>query len=113
MIFQQMLVSKYKATIGWNVASLMGLNQSLVALRAIEAAAKTVGADKVTGEAVRAALLKSPISSEQTFGVLPNLAYTNDAPFPTTGLTVNIGSVKDGKYIISASNAPVPTLAKW
>lgn len=111
--FQQMLVAKYKAAIGWNVASLMGMNQTLVALRAIEAAAKTVGPDKVTGEAVRAALLKTPITAEQTFGVLPNLTYTNEAPFPTAGLTVNIGSVKGGKYVISASNAPVPTLNKW
>lgn len=111
--FQQMLVSKYRGTMGWNVASLMGLNQTLVSLRAIESAAKMVGADKVTGEAVRTALLKSPITSEQTFGVLPNLTYTNEAPFPTTGLTVNIGTVKDGKYSISAANAPVPILNKW
>lgn len=111
--FEQKLVSTYKAQIGWTVASVMGLNQTLVALRAIEAAAKKSGADKVTGEGVRAALLSTTISSDQTFGILPNLTYTNDAPFPLSGLTVNIATVKDGKYTIVADKASVPTLAKW
>ena len=91
----------------------MGLNQTLVALRAIEAAAKKTGADKVTGEAVRAAILSQPIATEQTFGILPNLAYTNEAPFPTSGLTVNIATVKNGKYTIVADKAPVPKIDKW
>jgi branched-chain amino acid transport system substrate-binding protein len=111
--FEQMLVSKYKAQIGWTVPTVMGLNQTLVALRALEAAAKKVGTDKVTGEAVRAALLSAPIKSEQTFGILPNLAYTNDAPFPLSGLTVNIATIKGGRYVIVADKVPVPTLGKW
>lgn len=111
--FQQKLVSQYKSQIGWTVATVMGLNQSLVALRAIEAAAKKNGADKVTGEAVRAAMLSQPITSEQTFGILPNLSYTNEAPFPTSGLTVNIATVKNGKYTIVADKAPVPKIDKW
>lgn len=111
--FEQMLVSKYKAPVGWTVATVMGLNQTLVALRAIEAAAKKVGADKVNGEAVRTALLAAPITSDQTFGILPNLTYTNEAPFPVSGLTANIATVKGGKYVIAADNVPVPTIAKW
>ncbi len=111
--FEQMLVSKYNAQIGWTVATVMGLNQTLVALRAIEAAAKKNGPDKVTGTAVREALFAQPITSEQTFGVLPNLTYTNEGPFPVSGLTVNIGTVKNGKYVISAENVPVPTVSKW
>lgn len=111
--FQKMLVSKYKAQIGWSVPTIMGMNQGLVAMRTLEAAAKKVGADKITGEVIRTTLLSTPITSEQTFGVLPNLNYTNEAPFPVSGLTVNIATIKDGKYVISAANAPVPILAKW
>ena len=111
--FEQTLVSKYKAPIEWTVATVMGLNQTMVAMRAIEAAAKKNGADKITGEAVREAMLSTPITSEQTFGILPNLTYTKEAPFPISGLTVNIATVKDGKYTIVADKAPVPTLSKW
>lgn len=111
--FEQTLVSKYKAQINWTVATVMGLNQTIVALRAIEAAAKKNGADKITGEAVREAMLSTTITSEQTFGILPNLTYSNEAPFPLTGLTVNIATVKSGKYTIVADKAPVPSLAKW
>ncbi len=111
--FEQALVSKYKAPISWTVATVMGLNQTLVALRAIEAAAKKNGADKITGETVREAMLSTTITSEQTFGILPNLTYSNEAPFPLSGLTVNIATVKDGKYTIVADKVPVPTLGKW
>ncbi len=111
--FQQMVVAKYKAQVTWSVASVMGFNQTLVALRAIEAAARKVGADKVTGEAVRTALMATQLPSDQTFGILPNLTYTNDAPFPVTGLTVNVATIKDGKYVIAAENVPVPAITKW
>jgi branched-chain amino acid transport system substrate-binding protein len=111
--FQQMLAAKYKSQANWTVASIMGFNQALVALRAIEAAARKVGADKVTGEAVRAALMTTPMTSDQTFGILPDLTYTNEAPFPVSGLTVNVATVKDGKYVVAAENAPVPVINKW
>jgi branched-chain amino acid transport system substrate-binding protein len=97
----------------WTVPTVMGLNQTLVALRAIEAAAKAVGPDKVTGIAVREALLNHTISSADTFGILPDITYTNDAPFPTSGITANIGTVKDGKYVIAAEGVAVPTVEKW
>lgn len=111
--FQQMVVAKYKAQVTWSVASVMGFNQTLVALRAIEAAARKVGADKVTGESVRTALMATRIPSDQTFGILPNLTYTNEAPFPVAGLTVNVATIKDGKYVIAAENVPVPAITKW
>jgi branched-chain amino acid transport system substrate-binding protein len=111
--FHQMVVAKYKSQATWSVASVMGFNQALVALRAIEVAARKVGADKVTGEAVRNALMSAQLSSDQTFGFLPNLTYTNDAPFPVAGLTVNIATIKGGKYVIAAENVPVPAITKW
>jgi branched-chain amino acid transport system substrate-binding protein len=111
--FYDKLKAEYSMQGEWTVPTVMGLNQTLVALRAIEAAAKTVGPDKVTGQAVREALLSNTISSAQTFGVLSDVTYTNEAPFPTTGITVNIGTVKDGKYVTAADGVPVPTIEKW
>ncbi|HWS75281.1 MAG TPA: ABC transporter substrate-binding protein [Quisquiliibacterium sp.] len=111
--FYDMLVEKYKLTGGWDVMTMMGMNQMLFTVRAIEAAAKKVGADKVTGEAVRNALFDNTITSAQTFGVLPDLKFTREAPFPLGGMAVNIGTVKDGKYTVAAKNVPVPTVNKW
>ncbi len=111
--FYDMLVAKYKLTGGWDVMTMMGMNQMLFTVRAIEAAAKKVGADKVTGEAVRNALFDNTITSAQTFGVLPDLKFTREAPFPLGGMAVNIGTVKDGKYTVAAKNVPVPTVNKW
>ncbi len=111
--FFDMLTSKYKLQAKWDVPTLMGMNQALVAVRAVEAAARQVGADKVNGEAVRNALFKAPISTQQTFGILPDLKFTSEAPFPVQGLTANIGTVQNGKYVIAAQNVPVPVLNKW
>ncbi|MEB2317329.1 MAG: ABC transporter substrate-binding protein [Pseudomonadota bacterium] len=111
--FFDMLRDKHKVQANWSSLSVMGLAPTLLLVRAIEAAAKQVGPDKITGEAVRKALLSTQISSEQMFEVLPNLAFSNDAPFPLSGLTVNIGTVKDGKYTIAAERVPVPVVNKW
>lgn len=111
--FFQMLAEKYDLKANWNVPSVMGLAQTLVALRAIENAAKVTGPDKVTGEAVRTAIITTPIPTEATFEVLPNLKFTNEAPFPTTGLTATIATIEDGKYVIAADKVPVPELNKW
>lgn len=111
--FFEKLKSKYKVTAAYNVPCLMGLNQAMVAVRTIENTVKAVGPTKVTGEVVRKALLTTPITSEQTFGILPNLSYSADAPFPTKGLTINIGTVKNGKYTIVEQHVAVPTLNKW
>ncbi|MBP6544981.1 MAG: ABC transporter substrate-binding protein [Piscinibacter sp.] len=111
--FFDMLTAKYKLTAKWDVTTLMGMNQALVAVRAIEGAVKDVGAGKLTGVAVRDSMLKNPISGKQTFGVLPDLVYTREAPFPLKGLTVNIGTVTGGKYVTAAENVAVPVLNKW
>lgn len=111
--FYEKLKSQYGMKGGWTVPTVMGLNQTLVALRAVEAAAKKSGAANVTGRGVREALLSTTITSEQTFEFLSDVKYTNDAPFPTTGATVNIGIVKGGKYITAAPGVAVPQIGKW
>lgn len=111
--FFDMLQSKYNLKAKWTVSAVQGLGQALITMRAIEAAAKKVGADKITGEALREALISTPISSADTFGILGNIQFTNEGPFPTKGLVVSIATVKDGKYVEAASNVPVPVLNKW
>lgn len=111
--FYEKLKNQYGMKGGWTVPTVMGLNQTLVALRAVEAAAKKSGAANVTGRGVREALLSTTITSEQTFEILSDVKYTNDAPFPTTGATVNIGVVKGGKYVIAAPGVAVPQIGKW
>ena len=111
--FYEMLREKYNLEAGWNAMTVMGLNQSLIAVRALEAAVAKVGADKVNGEALREAMVSTTITSEQTFGILPNVAFNTSAPSPLEGLTANIATVKDGKHTIAAENVPVPALNKW
>lgn len=111
--FYDKLKGQYGLKAGWTVPTVMGLNQTLVALRAVEAAAKKSGPANVTGRVVRETLLSTTISSDQTFGILPDVKYTNEAPFPTAGVTVNIGTVKGGKYVTAGEGVPVPQIGKW
>jgi branched-chain amino acid transport system substrate-binding protein len=111
--FFDMLTAKYGMKSQWTVTAVQGLGQTLVALRAIEAAAAKVGPDKITGQAIRDALLAAPIKSDRIFSVLSDLNFTNEAPFPVAGLSAGIGTIKDGKYAAAAKDAPVPVLNKW
>ena len=111
--FYDMLVAKYKLAGGWDVMTMMGMNQMLFTVRSIEAAVKEVGADKLTGEALRNTMFKNTITSKQTFGVLPDLKFTREAPFPLAGMAVNIGTVSGGKYTVAAQNVAVPIVNKW
>jgi branched-chain amino acid transport system substrate-binding protein len=69
--FFDMLTAKYKLTAKWDVTTLMGMNQALVAVRAIEGAVKDVGAAKLTGVAVRDSILKNPISASRPSACCP------------------------------------------
>lgn len=111
--FFDKLTKEYKLQSNYNSSCVMGLSQALIAARTFEQAVKNKGAKGVTGEDVRAALLSTPLPSERSFGLVPSIRYTNDAPFPTEGLAVNIGTVEDGKYRLAEQNVPVPRLNKW
>ena len=58
-------------------------------------------------------MFKHTITSKQTFGVLPDLKFSREAPFPLAGMAVNIGTVTGGKYTVAAQNVPVPSVSKW
>ena len=113
LAFFEMLKDKYNLKAKWTVSAVQGLGQSLIAMRAIEAAAKKVGADKITGEAVRDALMTTTIPSDSTFKVLGDIKFNNDGPFPTQGLIVSIVTIKDGKYTTANPAVPVPAMNKW
>jgi len=93
--------------------TIMGLGQSILAVRAIEATLKAKGAGKVTGEAVRETLLASQFTSNDLMGVLPGMDFSNDAPFPTGTSKVNIATMKDGKVVRAAGDVTVPMVNKW
>ena len=111
--FFDKLRSSYKLQANFNTPCVMGLAQGLLTARAFEAAAKAKGGKGVTGEDVRQALLTQSFPSEALFGVLPNMKFGADAPFPTQGNTVNIGTVEKGKYKLKQANVAVPAVAKW
>jgi branched-chain amino acid transport system substrate-binding protein len=111
--FYEVLKEKAGFKGGWTVPTVMGMNQGLTTVRLVEHAVKKYGADKLDGPKLREALVAEPILSKETYGVLPDLHFTKEAPFPTTNLTVNIGTVEKGKYVTAMKDAPVPDVKKW
>lgn len=101
--FFELLCDKYKLPKKlWNPYSMMALNQSLLAVRAIENGIKKAGKDKVDGMAVYEAMFENPITSEQLMGTMPTLTFTKNAPFPLgEGVKVMVETVKDGKYTVA------------
>ena len=107
------LRSQYNLKANYSSACIMGMSQAMIGVRAIEQAITVKGATGVTGEDVRTALLSTPLTTERSFGILPTLKFQADAPFPTQGISVNIGTIENGKYKIIEHNVPAPTLNKW
>jgi branched-chain amino acid transport system substrate-binding protein len=113
--FYQVLSKGYGLPVDWNPLSLLGISQGLLAVRAVEHAARKVGADKLTGTAVYEALTTGSFTEDELMGVLPTLTFTKEAPFPLQNGKVKVEWVKDGKYQLAAPNWLVmPTdIAKW
>ncbi len=111
--FFEKLRNQYKTQANFTSPCMMGLAMSLLTVRAVEQVVKVKGPAGVTGADIRTALQTNPIPSERTFGVLPNIKFSNEAPFPTSGLAVNIGTIEKGKYKLVEQNAPVPNVNKW
>ncbi|MEI2624027.1 MAG: hypothetical protein V9G23_09130 [Giesbergeria sp.] len=57
------------------------MSQAIIGVRAIEQAITVKGANGVTGEDVRTALLTNPISTERSFGILPSITFQADAQY--------------------------------
>jgi branched-chain amino acid transport system substrate-binding protein len=113
--FYQELAKNYGLPAEWNPMNLLGISQGLLAVRAVEHAAKKVGADKLTGAAVYDALTTSTFTEDELMGVLPTLKFNKDAPFPTENTKVKVEWVKDGKYQLATPNwlTIPPDVTKW
>lgn len=105
------LQEKYGLQAPWNVLTVMGITQSMLSVRAVEAAAKQFGPTELDGEKVRQAMIDNALTDDR--GILPTLQLTNETTFPSAGATVNVGTVKDGAYAIAVSDIPIPDLPKW
>ncbi len=113
--FYQVLSKSYGLPAEWNPLNVLGISQGLLTVRAIEHTARRVGADKITGQAVFDTLLSSTFTEDELMGVLPNLKFTKDAPFPLQGGKVKVEWVKDGKYQVATPQwlTIPPDVAKW
>lgn len=114
--FFQLLTEKYGLDKNlWNPYTMMALNQSLLAVRAVEHAAKKVGAANLTGQAVYDAMFAGPFTHEELMDTLPTLEFTKEAPFCNKNLKVMIETVKDGEYVLATPEwIPVPAdVKKW
>ena len=109
------IFEKYNKTKGtWGLTAAQTASQALLATAAIERAIATVGPTKLTGQAVYDALEGPVFGPEHFQGLLKSVAFTKEAPFPTTNLSVKAVTVKDGKFVpVSADWMVVPELAKW
>lgn len=98
----------------WSLVTEQSAAQAILALRIVEQAVKAVGADNVTGVAMRQALLASTYSEADLFGVLPDLDFDESSPFPVGELRAMGEVIRDGKIEPLASDwLPVPAIDKW
>jgi len=114
--FYKLLVEKYGLKKNsYNPYTMMALNQSILAVRAVEHAVKKVGAANLTGQAVYDAILAKPFTEEELMCALPTLQFTKEAPFSTGEAKVMIETVKNGEYTLAAPEwIPVPAdVEKW
>jgi branched-chain amino acid transport system substrate-binding protein len=109
--FYDLLKSKYGLNQPWGVLSGQGMSQGALAVRGIEAAVRKFGPSELTGEKIRTAMLETPLAGED--GMLPTVTFDRSAPFPTSGLTTNVATIKGGVYTVVARDLPVSNLKKW
>lgn len=113
--FYQTLHKSYGVPAEWNPLSLMGVSQAVLMVRAVEHAAKKVGAGNLTGSAVYDALANGTFTEDELMGILPDLSFTKEAPFPLKGGRIKVETVKDGKYVLATPQwVPIPEdITKW
>lgn len=112
--FYDMLVAKYGLKAPWHAVTTVGINQTLVMVRAVEAAARKNGGDKLNGELLYKTLIDTNFPAKDFFGFTGgDIDFSVDTPFPIKDPRVNIGQVVGGKLTTVAKGVPVPKLAKW
>ncbi|MBC7994424.1 MAG: ABC transporter substrate-binding protein [Rhizobacter sp.] len=112
--FYDMLVAKHGLKGPWHSLTTIGINQALVMVRVVEAAARKNGGDKLTGEMLYSTLIDTTFPAKDFYGFTGgDIDFSVEAPFPTKDPRVNIGQVVGGKLTTVAKGMPVPRLAKW
>lgn len=112
--FYEMLTAKYGLKAPWHPLSTIGISQTLVLVRAVEAAARKHGGEKLTGEMIYNTLIGTSFPAKDFFGFTGgDLDFSVEAPFPTKDPRVNIGQVVGGKMTTVAKGVPAPKLVKW
>jgi branched-chain amino acid transport system substrate-binding protein len=112
--FYDLLVAKHGMKVPWHAITSLGMTQTLLAVRAIEVAAKKHGPDKLNGELIYNTLMETTFPAKDFFGLTGgDLDFSVEAPFPTKDPRINIGQVVGGKLITVARGVPVPRLGKW
>jgi branched-chain amino acid transport system substrate-binding protein len=112
--FYDMLVAKHGLKGPWHSLTTIGINQALVMVRVVEAAARKNGGDKLTGEMLYNTLIDTTFPAKDFYGFTGgDIDFSVEAPFPTKDPRVNIGQVVGGKLTTVAKGVPVPKLAKW
>ena len=98
----------------WGLITAQSAAQALLAMRVLEKAVAKVGADNVTGEAMRTALLDNTYTEEELLGALPTLDFDTTAPFPVGDIKATAEIVKGGKIEpIGSDWLAVPAIEKW
>jgi branched-chain amino acid transport system substrate-binding protein len=112
--FYDMLVAKHGLKGPWHSLTTIGINQALVMVRVVEAAARKNGGDKLTGEMLYNTLIDTTFPAKDFYDFTGgDIDFSVEAPFPTKDPRVNIGQVVGGKLTTVAKGVPVPKLAKW
>lgn len=113
--FYQELNKNYGLPADWNPLNLLGISQGLLTVRAVEHAARKVGAAKLTGEAVYDALANGTYADAEFYGFMSGFSFNKEAPFPSMNARVKIETVKDGKMVLATpQGVPVVSdITKW
>ncbi|MBI5900790.1 MAG: ABC transporter substrate-binding protein [Rhodocyclales bacterium] len=112
--FYDLLVAKHGLKAPWHTFTGMGIGQTLVLVRAVEAAAIKHGSNKLTGELVYKTLVDTHFPAKSFYGFSGgDIDFSVEAPFPLRDPRINVGQVVGGKIRTVASAVPVPQLAKW
>jgi branched-chain amino acid transport system substrate-binding protein len=98
----------------WDLNAVQFAGQLVLTLRAVERAAKRVGAENVSGQAIYDSMYEGPFTEEDLLGLWPTLKYTKEAPFSTYYMKVKSSTVRDGKHVLTSPKwLPIPQINKW
>lgn len=98
----------------WGTITEQSAAQAILALRVLENAIATVGAENVDGQAMHDALLGHTYSEESLMGALPTLDFDATAPFPVGDIKASATVVRDGAIVAVQDDwFAVPALEKW